>query len=109
MTPENSDIFIVLPPGNGLRNSQSVGGVVFSCQPGSTLTVPRSVAQALSAAGWLIGAQVVTSATRPARQAAQPNGAPRPEEFGESVFDQTIGKLIIWDGWTWRDLTGAAV
>lgn len=91
----------VLPPTTG-STTCTANGRSYSCAVGSFLDVPDFDALVLMSNGWTSpagGAQVGTTASRPARPTK-----------GQSFHDTTLGLVIHFDGANWRNpITGAAV
>lgn len=89
----------VMPPATG-ANSHTVNGRTYSAQPGAVLDVPDFDGAQLVANGWTqAGEGVGSTAQRPAN--------PR---RGMHFKDTTLGRIVVFDGKTWRDpATGTAV
>jgi len=89
----------MMPAGSGKVTTMSVNGRVYSCALGSTLDVVDFDAAILTANGWIQVAPVGSTAQRPAKPGV-----------GNFFHDTTLGKLVIFEGATWRDpATGGAV
>lgn len=88
----------MLPPIAQTLQTVTVNGTVYSCAPGSALDVADADVAGLPA-GWITIAQSGATGARPTNQLA-----------GTSYFDTTLGKLIMYDGSAWRNITtgGAA-
>lgn len=89
----------VSPPADGLHNSITVFGRTYTCALGSQISVPDQDGLAMIANGWL-AASLGGSGTTAQRPANPPRGA----EF----HDTTLGKVIRFDGKSWRDPNGGA-
>jgi hypothetical protein len=103
--------FRMLPPAivaGGPATSQTsmvVNGRTYSAAPGSVLDVPDMDGAVLAANGWVKVAASGTTAQRPTSTSAPFRAAPEAR-----YFDTSLGKLIVYDGVTWRDpATGSAV
>jgi hypothetical protein len=101
----------MLPPaivaGQPVTSQQSmvVNGRTYAGTPGSAMDVPDMDGAVLAANGWIKVAASGTTAQRPTSTSAPLRAAPN-----ERYFDTTLGKLIVFDGATWRDpATGSAV
>lgn len=78
--------------------SRGVVGRTYTGAPGETLDVPDFDAQGLNANGWTWVAPVGATSERPEHPAAS-----------DRFVDTTLGKIVVFDGETWRDpLTGDA-
>lgn len=99
----------VMAPGSGKAGSITVNGRSYTCALGSVITVPFHDGQALMANGWIpvCANGSGTTADRPIPGSTPLFQQGRP---GGSFHDTTIGVVIVWDGFAWRNpLTGAAV
>jgi len=99
----------MLPPANAAQgpNPCVVNGRLYTCALGATIDVADFDAAVLQANGWTMATNAGsgTTAQRPAASAAS-----QPLKRGTTYNDTTVGKVIMWDGATWRDHTsGAAV
>lgn len=95
-------IWQMMPPPDGSHNPITVGGRVYSCAVGSTISVPSTDGYTMSANGWIpasVGGSGPTS-SRPDASAVSK---------GAEFHDTTLGKVIVFDGKGWRDPhTGAS-
>jgi hypothetical protein len=101
----------MLPPaivnGGAVTSQQSmtVNGRTYTGAPGAVLDVPDMDGAVLAANGWIRVAASGTTAQRPTSTSAPFRAAP-----DARYFDTSLGKLIVYDGVTWRDpATGSAV
>ncbi|MFH6786312.1 MULTISPECIES: hypothetical protein [Methylobacterium] len=95
----------LFPPVAVREQTRTANGRSYSGQPGGVVTVPEQDGQVLQANGWTF---VAPSGPTSARQAGKTGlyAAHR----GATFFDETLGKLIVFDGQAWRDpLNGNAV
>lgn len=98
----------MLPPVVVSQQTQTVNGRRYSAVPGAAVDVPDMDATVLGANGWITCAPSGTTAQRPTTN--QASGSLYFAAPGMSFVDTTIGKLIVFDGATWRDpVTGSAV
>jgi hypothetical protein len=89
----------LMPAGNGKITTATVNGRTYTCALGATIDVPDFDAFVLGANGWIQVAPVGTTAQRTAKPG-----------LGAIFHDTSVGKLIIFEGATWRDpATGSAV
>jgi hypothetical protein len=92
----------MLPPGDGTKSTVNANGRTFTCALGSTLDVVLSSdAHLLESHGWTRSAigGVGTTGQRPAVPLRD-----------QRYLDTTVGFIILWDGFAWRNpLTGASV
>ena len=93
----------LLPPGPASPATITVNGRFYSCAIGATIDAPDQDAYLMMANGWIAAAPVAggegATSGRP--------GNPMP---GQSFYDTTLAKGIIFDGGSWIDPdTGAAV
>ena len=93
----------LLPPGSTSPASITVNGRLYTCAVGSTVDVPDQDAYIMMANGWI-----------PAAPGAGGEGAtgvrPASPTAGQSFFDTTLAKGIVFDGSVWCDPdTGLAV
>ncbi len=94
----------MFPPNAVREQTRTVNGRTYSGTPGSVLSVPEQDGQILQANGWtsIAPSGPASPAGRQDRHLRRP---PRAQ-----FFDETLGKLIVFDGQTWRDpLNGNAV
>ena len=93
----------MLPPGDGRHPTIVVSGRTYTAALGSYVDVVGSDdANALEANGWSRGSRNATGTT-----AQRP--APSTIWWNYSYLDTTLGKVIVWDGFNWRDPATAAV
>ncbi len=95
----------LFPPIAVSDRTRIVNRRTYSGQPGTVVSVPEQDGQMLQANGWTY---IAPSGPTSARQAGKTGlyAAHRGAQF----FDETLGKLIVFDGQTWRDpLNGNAV
>ena len=88
----------LLPPVAAAQQTRVVNGRFYSSTPGNVVDVPDFDASMLEANGWIFVALSGTTAQRPTGTLA-----PYPATAGLAFYDTTIGKLIKFDGATWRD------
>jgi hypothetical protein len=86
----------------------TANGRGYSGVPGTAIDVPDFDAGVLCANGWT---RVALSGPTSARPPINPNTSPPyTAAAGLHFFDSTIGKIIVFDGATWRDpVNGNAV
>jgi hypothetical protein len=95
----------MLPPVNVAFQTRVVNNRTYSGTPGSAIDVPDFDASQLEANGWIRIAPSGPTSARPAGTLP-----PYPATSETWFFDETISKLIVYDGATWRDpATGSAV
>jgi hypothetical protein len=106
----------MLSTSNATQTISTGGGVrSYTPAPGIVFDVPREDVEHLAANGFFavgIGggrgspepAQVGATSARPTSA-----GVAVPLAAGAQYIDTTLGKIIIWDGATWRDYAGSAV
>ncbi|MGF3025553.1 hypothetical protein ACQVP2_22345 [Methylobacterium aquaticum] len=88
----------MFPPNAVREQTRVVNGRTYSGTPGSVVSVPEQDGQALQANGWTY---IAPSGPTSARQTGKTGiyAAHRGAQF----FDETLGKMIVFDGQTWRD------
>jgi hypothetical protein len=86
----------------------TANGRGYSGVPGTAIDVPDFDAGVLAANGWT---RVALSGASSARPPINPNASPPyTAAAGLHYLDTTLGKIIVFDGATWRDpSTGASV
>ncbi|MBV8060588.1 MAG: hypothetical protein JO253_03570 [Alphaproteobacteria bacterium] len=91
---------LMLAPLGG--RTTTVNGRVYSATDGTTITAPDFDAEVLESNGWLrIGnGGSGTTAQRPVLTKAN---------RGQHYHDNTLGKLIFWEGANWRDASTGGV
>jgi len=97
----------MLPPVSVSAQSRTVNGRTYSATPGSAIDIFDADAEVLSANGWI---KVALSGPTTARPSPNPLGTP-PYLAGPGFkfLDTTLGKIVVYDGATFRDpVTGAA-
>lgn len=94
----------LLPPARGPMQSIVVNGRNYAAQPGSAIDVLDADSNMLQSNGWVFVAPSGPTSARPTGTLGL-----YPAVAGARFFDTTLGELIVFDGATWRDLTGAAV
>jgi hypothetical protein len=83
-----------------------LNGQTYAVAPGVVLDVPDQHADALGSNGWLVIGQSGPTSVRPTTRSPGRYMAQQGDEF----YDTTLGKLLTFDGATWRDPSnGAAV
>ncbi len=100
--------FRMLPPPAVGQQTVTVNGRRYSAAPGAAVDVPDMDANVLAANGWVVCAPSGPTSARPT---VNPNtNPPYVAAPGFEFFDTTLGKLVFWDGASWRDpATGSAV
>jgi hypothetical protein len=100
--------FRVLPPVAVRSQTLTVNGRNYTGAPGVAMDVPDFDAQVLGANGWIC---CCPSGPTSARPTTNPNiSAPYTAAPSSKFYDTSIGKMLIFDGATWRDpATGNAV
>jgi hypothetical protein len=100
--------FRMLPPNSVSIQTRITNGRTYSASPGAAIDVVDCDAEVLSANGWI---KVAMSGTTAARPSSNLNGTPPYlATAGFHYFDSTVGKVIVFDGQTWRDpATGNSV
>lgn len=94
----------MFPPNNISGQTQTVNGRVYTAVPGNYLDVNLADAFVLVSNGW-------TRACNTGATSDRPSSTLPPDLYEKSrpFFDQTLSKIVIFDGQTWRDpATGAA-
>ena len=87
------------------QQSMQVNGRTYSGAPGSVLDVPDMDGAVLAANGWIRVCSSGSTAQRPTGTSAPFRATP-----DARYFDTSLGKLIVYDGVTWRDpANGSAV
>jgi hypothetical protein len=87
------------------QTSMVANGRTYAGSPGTVMDIPDQDAQVLAANGWVKVAASGTTAQRPGSNSAPFRAAPEAK-----YYDTSLGKLIVFDGVTWRDpATGSAV
>jgi hypothetical protein len=100
--------FRMLPPVAISAQTMTINGRQYSGTPGTVLDIPDFDAAVLGANGWAPIAPSGPTALRPSPLAGKT--PPYLAAPGFEYFDTTLGKLIFFDGATWRDpATGSAV
>ncbi len=107
--PFTGNVTMLPPPVTGGNTASVVAGAnpivvngrTYSCALGSTISVPACDAVALNANGW----SPVAWGSGPT--ASRPTGAFLAP--GMHWYDTTVGAIIVYDGATWRNVSGAAV
>ncbi|MET7242492.1 hypothetical protein ABZT49_03930 [Methylobacterium sp. EM32] len=95
----------LFPPVAVREQTRTVNGRTYTGTPGSVVTVPEQDGQVLQANGWTFVAPSGPTSARPVGKTGL-YAAHRGAQF----FDEALGKLIVFDGQTWRDpLNGNAV
>lgn len=93
--------FRMLPPPSVGQQTITVNGRHYSATPGSAVDVPDMDGAVLAANGWILCAPSGTTAQRPT---VNPNtNPPYVAAPNFEYFDNTISKIIFWDGSAWRD------
>lgn len=82
----------LLPPGDVRYQTQLVNGRAYRSSPGGYLDVPNCDAQVLEANGWTAVMPSGPTVDRPVNPSR-----------GALFFDSTLGKVIAFDGDSWRD------
>ena len=108
----------MFPPAvaNPATNPIAASGGIYSSPIGTPIDVPVNDVPRLLGNGWscltrggghgsIEWGLVGTTAQRPTGKL----GSNLPLDAGAQYIDTTIGKIIVWDGATWRDYTGSAV
>ncbi|MGO9006611.1 MAG: hypothetical protein ACLQIQ_07500 [Beijerinckiaceae bacterium] len=90
----------MLPPVAVNQQARTVNGRTYSGTPGTVQDIPDFDANALAANGWI---NVAFSGPTSARPTA--TVAPYAATAGLPFYDTTLGKVIVYDGATWRDPT----
>jgi hypothetical protein len=85
----------VMPPADGLHPNITVNGRAYSCALGSSIIVPDCDGLVMAANGWT-NASFGGSGTTAQRPANPKQGA--------EYHDETLGKVIRFDGKVWRNL-----
>ena len=100
--------FRMLPPTGLSQLNRTVNGRTYSAAPGSAIDIVDCDAEVLSANGWT---KIALSGATSARPSTTLNGSPPYHATaGFHYVDVTLGKVIVFDGLTWRDpITGNAV
>jgi hypothetical protein len=94
-------------PGAVMRqNPLNVNGRVYTPSAGATFDVADFDAPQLSANGWV---SIAPSGPTSARPSPLTTSAPYIAGIGTHFFDQTLGKIVVFDGAVWRDPATAAV
>jgi hypothetical protein len=97
----------LLPPA-GTHSAQSANGRSYDPASAAYFDAPVQDAAVLSANGWTdIGPSGPTSARPPV--GAPTSGNPTTAVRGLFYVDTDLGKIIVYDGATWRDSAGTAV
>ena len=95
----------MLPPVRVGERTRTVNGRTYSAQPNTALSVPEHDGQALQANGWVYVCASAPTSGRPTGKVGLYTN-----RSGALLYDETLGKIIVSDGTTWRDpATGAAV
>ncbi|UHC14349.1 hypothetical protein LRS73_17465 [Methylobacterium currus] len=95
----------LFPPITARDQTRIVNRRTYSGVPGTVVSVPEQDGQMLQANGWTYIAPSGPTSARPAGRTGL-YAAHRGAQF----FDESLGKLIVFDGQTWRDpLNGNAV
>ncbi len=82
---------------------------------GTPVDAPRQDVELLTGNGWVaVGIGGGRGSPEPAQAgatSARPTsaGVAIPLQPGSQYVDTTLGKIIVWDGATWRDYAGSAV
>lgn len=98
----------LLPPGSGQRGTFKVNGRSYSCALGAAIDVPDFDAGQMLANGWLRPGPVQASGPTAQRPTRTQSGQTLPA--GYAFHDTTLGLVILWDGYLWRNpTTGAGV
>jgi hypothetical protein len=92
--------FRMLPPVAVSPQTIVANGRAYSAAPGAALDVPDFDAAVLAANSW---AKVALSGPTSARPAPNTTTLPYIAGIGTLFFDVTLGKLVAFDGATWRD------
>jgi len=93
-------MYYLLPPASG-NTIHTVNGRTYTGIVGTPQAVPDFDGIVLVANGWTLAAQGGYGGS-----SARPTNPPKGTQF----HDVTVGKIIQWDGRSWRDpTTGAAV
>jgi hypothetical protein len=90
----------LLPPISVPAQTRVVNGRTYSSTPGNVVDVLDADAQEPQANGWIPVAPSGPTSSRPVGTLGLYQSAP-----GSTFFDTTLGKLIISDGATWRDVS----
>src|SRR5262245_20637748 len=99
----------MMPPLDIASQTRTVNGRSYSAAPGTVVDVPVDDGRMLEANGWTRIALVGASSERPTNTQPQ-SGLPEALANGLRFFDTTLGKLIQFDGASWRDpATGNSV
>ena len=87
----------MLPPSIAQYQTAVVNGRTYSATPGSVVDVPDFDSLQLAANGW-------TTVAPSGPTSARPSGSLGiyPAAAGVHFYDTTVGKLIVFDGATWR-------
>ena len=92
----------LLPPTATAQQTIVVSGRTYSSTPGNAVDVPDLDSVTLQANGWILVALSGPTSGRPTEtEISASSGSPL--SAGLKFFDTTIGKVIVFDGATWRD------
>ena len=97
--------FRLLPPVGPAQQTMTANGRSYSAAPGAFVDAPDQDAAILMANGWTDTALSGPTASRPTVTA---NGNRLSQAPGYLFLDTTLGKVIVFDGATWRDPATAA-
>jgi hypothetical protein len=91
----------MLPPTKIAQQSAVINGRSYASTPGNVVDVVDADAAQLCANGWIKVAFSGPTSGRPGT--SQANGMYFVAAAGTHFFDTTLGKLVVFDGSTWRD------
>lgn len=98
----------MLPPPAVISQTIVVNGRSYSGAPGAVMDILDADAVMLSANGWVKVALSGPTSARPLT--SQATGSLYFAAPGLQFYDTSLGKIVVFDGATWRDpVTGAAV
>ncbi len=92
----------LLPPTATVQQTIAVSGRTYSSTPGNAVDVPDFDSVTLQANGWIFVALSGPTSGRPTETEIRASTG-SPLSAGLKFFDTTIGKVIVFDGATWRD------
>jgi hypothetical protein len=90
----------LLPPTAAAYQTIAVKGRTYSSTPGNVVDVYDADAQVLEANGWIPVAPSGPTSARPTGTLGLYSAA-----AGQTFYDTTIGKYIVSDGVSWRDVS----